>query len=108
MRCSDLSDKFSNLVELLRYRALTQPDKIAYTFLEKGEKKTDLLTYEVLDQRSRAIACQLQSLGATGERALLVYPPGVALSSIQLWLSSISLLPINAIATKACTGLNQP
>ncbi|NEO37006.1 MAG: fatty acyl-AMP ligase [Moorea sp. SIOASIH] len=77
MRCSDLSDKFYNLVELLRYRALTQPDQIAYTFLEKGEKETDLLTYQVLDQRSRAIASQLQSLGATGERALLVYPPGI-------------------------------
>ncbi|NEP26715.1 fatty acyl-AMP ligase [Moorena sp. SIO3I6] len=77
IRCSDLDEKFSNLVELLRLRALTQPAKIAYTFLEKGEEETDRITYEVLDKRSRAIACQLQSLGATGERALLVYPPGI-------------------------------
>ncbi|AOX02963.1 hypothetical protein BJP34_29130 [Moorena producens PAL-8-15-08-1] len=77
IRCSDLDEKFSNLVGLLRYRALTQPDQIAYTFLEKGEEQADLLTYEVLDKRSRAIASQLQSLGATGERALLVYPPGI-------------------------------
>ncbi len=51
MRCSDLYDKFSNLVELLRYRALTQPDQIPYTFNEKGEEETDRITYEVLDQR---------------------------------------------------------
>ncbi|NEO70915.1 AMP-binding protein [Moorena sp. SIO3H5] len=77
IRCSELSKTLSNLVELLCYRALTQPFKIAYTFNEKGEKETDRITYQVLDQRSRAYASQLQSLGATGELALLVYPPGI-------------------------------
>ena len=68
---------FSNLVEILRYRAQHQPDKTAYTFLQDGEIESSSLTYQKLDCFSRAIAAQLQSLGATNERALLLYPPGL-------------------------------
>ncbi|AOY83403.1 hypothetical protein BJP36_29305 [Moorena producens JHB] len=69
IRCSDLDDKFYNLVELLCLRAHSQPDQIPYTFNEKGEKETDILTDQVLDQPSKAYACQLKSVGVTGERA---------------------------------------
>ncbi|NEO44605.1 MAG: fatty acyl-AMP ligase [Moorea sp. SIO4A3] len=69
IRCSDLYDKFYNLVELLRYRALTQPFQIAYTFNEKGEKETARITYQVLDQASRALVPLLPPETATGERA---------------------------------------
>ncbi|NEQ84545.1 MAG: hypothetical protein F6K26_31610 [Moorea sp. SIO2I5] len=55
IRCSYLDEKFSNLVKLLRYRAITQPAKIAYTFQEKREGETAHITYEILDQPSRAI-----------------------------------------------------
>lgn len=33
----DTRQKFSNLVEILHYRALYQPDKTAYTFLQDRE-----------------------------------------------------------------------
>ncbi|NEQ09561.1 MAG: fatty acyl-AMP ligase [Moorea sp. SIO4E2] len=69
LRFLDLDEKFDNLVDLLRLRAHSQPEQIAYTFLEKAEQETDRITYQVLDQRSRAFASQLQSLAATGERA---------------------------------------
>jgi len=69
--------KFSTLIDLLRYRALHQPDQRAYTFLQNGETPSHHLNYQQLDRLSRAIATQLQSLGATGERALLLYPPGL-------------------------------
>lgn len=67
----------STLVEVLRWRALHQPDRLAYTFLLDGETEEVHLTYADLDQRARAIGARLQSLGAYGERALLVYPPGL-------------------------------
>lgn len=35
------------------------------------------LTHKELDRRARAIGSHLQNLGATGERALLLYPPGL-------------------------------
>jgi non-ribosomal peptide synthase protein (TIGR01720 family) len=67
----------STLVEVLRWRALQQPEQRAYTFLVDGEIEEVHLTYADLDRRARAIGARLQSLGAYGERALLVYPPGL-------------------------------
>lgn len=75
-KTQEISDSAS-LVDLLRKRANIQPDQKAFIFLEDGEIEADSLTYQELDQKSRAIAAQLQSLGATGERALLLYPPGL-------------------------------
>lgn len=78
--CNDspeLPPSCSTLVELLRYRALQQPVQLAFTFLEDGETESASLTYRELDRYSRAIAAQLQSLGITGKRALLLYPPGL-------------------------------
>ncbi|ALF55339.1 hypothetical protein ACX27_24975 [Nostoc piscinale CENA21] len=68
---------FSTWIELLNYRAIHQPDKIAYIFVQEGEQETLSLSYQQLDTISRAIASKLQSLGLTGERALLLYPPGL-------------------------------
>jgi acyl-CoA synthetase (AMP-forming)/AMP-acid ligase II len=67
----------STLVELLRHRAVYQPDKIAYTFLEDGETEENYLTYTNLDREARAIGARLQSLGMGGERTLLLYSPGL-------------------------------
>lgn len=69
--------KFSTIVELLRYRSNIQGEQLSYTFLADGETQSDRLTYQALDKYSRAIASQLQSLGLSGERALLLYPPGL-------------------------------
>lgn len=78
---SDNQYKFSTFVELLSYRAQNQPDQKAYIFLHDGETESDKLTYKELDIQARAIATQLQSLGATGERALLLYQPGLELTA---------------------------
>jgi acyl-CoA synthetase (AMP-forming)/AMP-acid ligase II len=66
------------LVELLHVRAQSQPDKLAYTFLVDGEREGARLTYAELDRSARAIAATLQSNHVQpGERALLLYPPGL-------------------------------
>ncbi|MFN6501577.1 MAG: amino acid adenylation domain-containing protein [Nostoc sp. DedQUE01] len=70
-------DDFCTVVELLRFRSSTQPDKNAFTFLLDGETEKATLTYQELDRRSRQIAARLQALGLTGERALLLYPQGL-------------------------------
>ncbi|MEH2128465.1 condensation domain-containing protein [Nostoc sp.] len=69
--------KFSTVVELLRYRLVKQGNTEAFTFLYDGEAQGATLTYGELDRYSRAIASQLQILELTGERALLLYPPGI-------------------------------
>ena len=67
----------TTLVELLRYRAIHQSDRTAYTFLVDGESQTLSLTYQELDRCARAIAAILQSADLVGERAVLLYPPGL-------------------------------
>ncbi|GAX45366.1 amino acid adenylation [Tolypothrix sp. NIES-4075] len=64
-------------VDILRQRAEYQPDSTAYIFLQDGETEENSLTYQQLDQHSRSIATQLQHLGVRGDRALLLYPPGL-------------------------------
>jgi amino acid adenylation domain-containing protein len=81
---SNFSDRIPNLpvdcstvVELLRYRALHQTQQLSFTFLQEGETASASWTYEALDRLSRAIASQLQVMNLSGERALLLYPPGL-------------------------------
>ena len=69
--------KPETLVDLLRWRAATEPDKTAYTYLRDGNKKELSLTYSELDKKARSVALMLQRKGLTGERALLLYPPGL-------------------------------
>jgi acyl-CoA synthetase (AMP-forming)/AMP-acid ligase II len=65
------------LTHLLRLRAARTPDRAAYTFLLDGENEAVAITYGELDRQARAIAAALHDLRAAGERALLLYPPGL-------------------------------
>ncbi len=65
------------MIGVLRARALESPRRVAYRFLRDGEVEEDPLTYAALDEQARAIAAWLQDAGMTGERALLLHPPGV-------------------------------
>jgi acyl-CoA synthetase (AMP-forming)/AMP-acid ligase II len=70
-------NQISNLVELVRYRSLQQPEQTAFIYLEDGEIESKRLTYRELDLQAQAIAANLQSLISEGERALLLYPAGL-------------------------------
>ncbi|NET43474.1 fatty acyl-AMP ligase [Okeania sp. SIO2B3] len=74
---NSLDKKIKTLVDLLQNRAIENPKQIAYTFLVDGETNTISLTYQQLEQHSRAIAAYLQSVCPPGERALLIYQPGL-------------------------------
>lgn len=66
-----------NLIDILQSRAVTEPERLALNFLQDGEIESARLTYQDLDHQARAIAAQLQSLQMQGERALLLYSPGL-------------------------------
>lgn len=74
---AESSHTFLSFVDLLTNRVQTQPEKPAYIVLERGEIESHRLTYQELDDRAKAIAAHLQQLNASGERALLLYPPGL-------------------------------
>lgn len=69
--------KPDTLIQLLRWRAVEQPERLAYTFLTDGKTEGSVLTYAELDRQARAIAALLQQQTAPGERALLLYPQGL-------------------------------
>ncbi len=64
-------------VNILRDRAQVSGDKIAYRFLVDGDKEELTLTYGQLHQRALGIALVLKDEVKPGDRALLLYPPGL-------------------------------
>jgi malonyl CoA-acyl carrier protein transacylase len=70
-------NNYATFVDLLRSKADILPEKIAFTFLQDGDTEAGKLTYQEIDTQARAIAKLLQSHNAKGERALLLYPPGL-------------------------------
>lgn len=71
-----MSVKFHTLVDLLRHRALHQPNEEAYEFIETDGTQ-QRLTYAQLDTHVRSVATQLVIANLSGERALLLYTPGL-------------------------------
>jgi amino acid adenylation domain-containing protein len=67
----------STVVDILRFRSSTQPNRDAFSFLLDGETEQTTLTYQELDRLACRIAAKLQALDLTGERALLLYPAGL-------------------------------
>ena len=75
---SDTGFEPVTLIDLLRYRAGHQSGQSAYTFLADGQEAESSVNYEEMDRRARGVAARLQTLGVTsGERVLLLYPPGL-------------------------------
>ncbi|WP_330255816.1 fatty acyl-AMP ligase [Nocardia sp. NBC_00565] len=62
------------LPDILQNRAVDEPDRTAYVFLDETGSETATLTYRELHDRALAVAEQLRSRCAPGDRALLVFP----------------------------------
>lgn len=70
--------EITNLVELAHWQAKNNPDRVGFIYLPDGEDQEILLTYGELDLRARTLAAWLQQHRVKeGERALLLYPPGL-------------------------------
>ncbi len=65
------------MVEVLRWRAVHQPERTAHIFLPDAGGEDLKQTYAQLDARARAIAAALLARGQAGDRAVLLYPPGL-------------------------------
>ena len=62
-------------IDVIQKRLALTPDKKAFTFLKSGGDIT--MTYAELERKIRRVAAFLQELNLKGERALLLYPPGL-------------------------------
>src|SRR4051794_30966137 len=77
MRTREWNAGSRTLIDVLRQRAAELPDLRLYTFLDDGEEEGEHLTCAGLESRARSLAARLQELGMRGERALLLFPPGL-------------------------------
>jgi acyl-CoA synthetase (AMP-forming)/AMP-acid ligase II len=68
---------FSTLVALLAERAKTQGDERAYVFLSDRGAEEAALTFGQLHDAAQALAARLATLSRPGDRAILVFPPGL-------------------------------
>jgi len=68
---------FSSLVAVLAERARSQANERAYVFLSDRGTEEAALTFSELHQKAQAIATQLLQEARPGDRALLVFPPGL-------------------------------
>jgi acyl-CoA synthetase (AMP-forming)/AMP-acid ligase II len=60
-----------------RLRDLQASRETAFRFLDNEGKERDCLTFSELDRRARSVAAGLQGRTRAGERALLLFPPGL-------------------------------
>jgi len=65
------------LVEALQTHAAERGSKVGFTYLVQGLGKKVELTYSELDRSARAIAATLSRDHRPGDRALLLFPPGL-------------------------------
>ena len=68
---------FTSLVDLLYHRATKQPNDRAYIFLSDQGDEEAVLTFAELDRRASAVAARLAQRSQTGDRALLLFGPGL-------------------------------
>jgi acyl-CoA synthetase (AMP-forming)/AMP-acid ligase II len=68
---------FSSLVTLLAHRAESQPDDRAYLFLSDRGAEEAALTFRELHDAAQALAARLTKIAKPGDRAILVFPPGL-------------------------------
>jgi acyl transferase domain-containing protein/acyl-CoA synthetase (AMP-forming)/AMP-acid ligase II/acyl carrier protein len=87
----------ATLTELLRARSQDQADQLAYAFISDDAAEEFRVSYAELDRQARAIGAWLQSRSAAGERALLLYPPG-----LEFIAAFFGCLYAGVVAVPAC------
>lgn len=97
----------STFVEVLQQRVSDYGQKMAFTFLQDGETILDSLTYLELEERVKAIAGYLQSRGATGERALLLFQPGLSFITAFFGCLYAGVIAVPAYPPRANRSLNR-
>jgi acyl-CoA synthetase (AMP-forming)/AMP-acid ligase II/7-keto-8-aminopelargonate synthetase-like enzyme/acyl carrier protein len=95
----DYKSHTSTFLDVLQRQALSQPQQVAFIFLEDGETESAQITYAELVSRARCIASCLQVHGIRpGDRALLLYP-----SSLEFIAAFLGCLYAGVIAVPTYT-----
>ncbi len=88
--------RLDSIVDYLKHWAEVQPDKLLYSFLEVDGTERDAYTYQAFEQRTRKLAefiSQIKGL-KHGDRALLVYPPGLEVIAAFIACARAGIIPV--------------
>ena len=69
--------ELETMVDILKFRAQSTPNRIAYIYLRDGENDEQIIDYAELDAKTRRVAGMLQKRDCRGKRVLLLYPQGL-------------------------------
>ena len=96
----------NTIVDFLKYNNSIRPTKIAYRFLKYDKEEDIEITFEILFQKSKIIATQLQQATQKGDRVLLVFPQGpeFIISFYACLLSGLIAVPVNTPGNKRKTS----
>ena len=93
-----------SVAELLRRRAAERPTQLAFAFLAEVGGSDDSQrvewTYAELDRRARAVAVELGRSAAPGDRAVLIFPPGLDFIAAFFGCLYAGVLPVPATYPK--------
>lgn len=95
--------ELKSVVEMLRRRAAERPTQAAFVFLTgdtAGGGSEQTWTYAELDRRARAIAQEVSRHAAPGERAVLVFQPGLDFIAAFFGCLYAGVLPVPATYPK--------
>jgi acyl-CoA synthetase (AMP-forming)/AMP-acid ligase II len=84
------------MVEVLQTRAAATADHLAFCYLIDGEEEGPRLTFADLDRTARAVAAALRDVAGPGERALLLYEPGLEFIPALFGCLYAGVLPVPA------------
>src|SRR5919202_4629038 len=69
--------RVESLIDVLEERAASEPDRRQFSFLVDGEDERQTISSAELARRARAIAAELQQRCASGDRVVVLLPPGL-------------------------------
>ncbi|MCA9229860.1 MAG: AMP-binding protein [Planctomycetales bacterium] len=96
---TDSASEWQSLSEMLQQRASAFPHRAAFVY-EDETRQSEQWTYGELDVRSRQIAAWLTDHCNVGDRALLVYPPGLEFAAAFFGCIYAGVLPVPATYPK--------
>ncbi len=88
--------RMDTIIDYLEHWAEVQPDKCLYSFLEIDGSERDAYTYQAFEQRTRYLAEFISKIKGLshGDRALLVYPPGLEFMVALIACVRAGIIPV--------------
>lgn len=94
MSIPDPAPTAATMAEVLRARAELSPDALAFAWLADGTEDGPRFAYAELDREARAVAVALRDAAEPGDRALLVFAPGLEFVAAFFGCLYAGLVPV--------------